>query len=237
MRYRLFLFLMLFMAVPGKSQEYTSTHINKSDELGRRQGFWRVYDGNGNLKFEGTFAHDNPVGEFKYFFPNGKTKALVNNLDSGRVSYVKMFYQNGQLMATGKYSGQQKDSAWYYYSEIDGTLVSEEHYSEGVGEGIWKSYYPSGQVAEEYTYVGGKKEGEWIQYFSDGIIKSRGNYLDGQLDGLYVIYHLNGKVQVSGTYSMSKKTGAWVYLSEIGELEKREEYKNGALIMQYIPEK
>ena len=236
MKYHLILLLALIVAVSVQGQEYTSSHINKSDGSGRKQGLWRVYDGNGNLKFEGNYANDRPMGEFRYFFPNGKTKAIVNNLDSGRVSYVKMFYQGGQLMAAGKYTGQQKDSSWTFYSELDGTLVSEEQYAGGSAAGTWKSYYPSGQVAEEYAYVNGKKEGEWIQYFSDGVVKSHGTYRDGMLDGLYVINHLNGSVQVSGSYAMSKKTGAWVYLSEIGELEKREEYKNGVLIRQYIPE-
>jgi antitoxin component YwqK of YwqJK toxin-antitoxin module len=218
-----------------KAQELTDTHINKVDLQGRRQGLWRVYDGDeGYLKFTGEFQNDKPVGEFLYFFPNGKTKAIILQLDSGRISYATNFYLNGNIMAKGKYINQKKDSTWLYYNEEDATLASEEYYASGSKEGVWKVYYPEGGVAEEITYQNNLRHGPWMLYFTDGKLKLKATYVDDKLEGQYDIYHLNGKVEVSGTFLHDNKHGTWVYLSEIGELEKREEYVNGKMEEQEI---
>lgn len=230
--------MILLIAVLGTSngQEYTSTHINKTDAEGNRHGYWKVYDGNGNKKLEGVFDHGKPVGELKFFYPNGKLEALIDYQDDGHTVYATMYHANGTKLAKGKYYNEQKDSTWLYYSEEDGSLSAEEYYISGKAEGTWKNYYPSGQVAEEITYQEGVKQGPWTQFFSDGAVKSKGNYVEGRLDGRFVIFHLDGNVHVSGNYLSGEKDGTWVYLNEIGELEKKEVYKKGKLISQEVRE-
>lgn len=222
----------LLLAGMAAAQEITDTHINKVDLQGRRQGSWRVYDFEGNLKFTGEFVHGKPTGEFIWFYPSGRVKALVNHRDSGQVAYAKNFYPNGVLMAQGKYVNQQKDSLWLYYNEEDGSLSAEERYVNMSREGVWKTYFPEGGVAEEITYGHDMKNGPWMQYYTDGTIKLKGFYVDDLLEGLYIVYHLNGGVEISGTFRHSEKHGSWVYLNDLGELEKREEYDEGKLISQ-----
>jgi antitoxin component YwqK of YwqJK toxin-antitoxin module len=207
-----------------------STHINHVDQKGRKQGAWKVYDANGELKYRGNYVDGKPVGEFVYYYPDGLKKAIVNNLDSGKISYIRMFHKDGKLMAEGKYIDKLKDSTWLYYSGEDGTLTLEEQYDLGVKQGNWKTYYPSGQVMEVVHYKDDQKEGPWIQYFSDGSMKAEGTYINGELEGLFVLKHMNGNVEVSGTYRKGKKEDTWVHLNEIGELIKKEVYKNGVLI-------
>jgi antitoxin component YwqK of YwqJK toxin-antitoxin module len=219
------------------AQEITDTHINKADASGRRQGVWRVYDDDGNLKFTGEYINGKPSGIFTYYYAKGKVKAIVNQLDSGKVSYTRNYHPNGNIMAEGKYVNQKKDSTWLYYSEEEGTLSSEEHYVNTLKEGVWKTYYPEGQVAEEIIYRNDLKEGPWIRNFTDGTIKMKTTFIKDQIEGLYVVYHLNGNVAVSGSFVHSNKNGTWVYLNDIGELEKREEYENGKLLKQEIIEK
>jgi antitoxin component YwqK of YwqJK toxin-antitoxin module len=222
--------LLILMAVMARGQEYASTHINKVDDQGRRQGLWKVYDAGGELKFQGVFVNDHPMGKFLYYYPNGNRKAEVTYLDSGKVDYTTMFHPNGKLMARGKHSGQKKDSTWQYFSEEDGSLVSEEIYAGGGGQGVWRTFYSSGQVAEEITYRNGIKDGPCTRYFTDGTVKSTCTYVNGMLEGLFVIHHLNGSVEVSGTYRNSKKEDVWVYLTDEGELEKKEYYRGGNLV-------
>ena len=71
---------------------------------------------------------ENRSGIFKFYYPEGKVKAVVNQLDSGKISYTKNYHPNGNLMAAGKYVNQKKDSTWLYYSEEEGKLSLEEHY-------------------------------------------------------------------------------------------------------------
>ncbi len=234
MKHFLLAILVTAAALALHAQELTDTHINKVDAQGKRQGNWRVYDGEGNLKFIGEYISGKPVGQFTYFYPNGKTKAVVIHEPGGRVTRVTNYHANGNLLARGKYFDQKKDSTWQYFNEEDGLLSAEEQYEQGVKVGVWKTYYPEGNVAEELTYRNDKMQGPCVQYFTDGSVKLKCNYADDKLDGLYVIYHLKGTVEVSGTFSRNMKNGAWVYLHENGELEKREEYENGRMVSQII---
>lgn len=218
------------------AQELTESHINKVDPEGRRQGDWRIYDGEGNLKFTGAFHDGKPIGEFRFFYPNGKIKAIIIQQDSGRVSYATNYHLNGNVLAKGKYVNQMKDSTWLYYSELDGALASEEYYRNGIKEGVWKVYYPEGGVMEEITYKNDLKDGPWNQYFTDGAVKQTSTYAKGLLEGPFIVYHINGKVEVSGSYIHDNKDGTWIYLTEIGELVKKEEYRNGRLIAEEINE-
>jgi antitoxin component YwqK of YwqJK toxin-antitoxin module len=216
------------------SQAITDNHINQADNLGRKQGVWRIYDDDGNLKFTGAYYNGKPISDFKFFYPGGKIKAVIIHIDSGRVSYAKNYYENGNMMATGKYIGQKKDSTWTFYSEEDGKLSVEENYTEGLKNGLSRTYYPEGQVAEQFIYVNDKKDGEWLQYFTDGKVKLKATYKNDLIEGLYIMYHFNGMVEVSGNYSNNLKDGTWVYMSDIGEMEKREIYKDGFLEKQEL---
>ena len=234
MKHLILLGLLPLFLIRVQAQEFSDSHINKADKEGRRQGVWRLYDDDGNLKFTGEYYNGKPVSDFKFYYPSGKLKALIINLDSGRIAYAKNYFTDGKLMAEGKYVNQKKDSIWSYYSEFDGTLSAEEYYKDAMKEGIWRTYYPEGQVAEEITYVGDKKNGPWIQYFTDGKIKLKALYQDDLIEGQYIIYHFNGMVEISGTYKHSGKDGIWVYMKETGEMEKREEYKDGVLVKTEI---
>ena len=233
----MFVIAVLTACLPVTAQELTSSHINKVDAQGRRQGYWKVYDGIGELKFEGQFVNGKPVGEFIYYHPNGRKKAIVMNIDSGRIVYSKIFHPNGNPMAVGKYIDQKKDSLWRYFSEEDGTLLSEEIYSEFKKDGVWRTFFHDGKVAEEITYRNDVKEGPWVTYFTTGDVKSTGTYMNDLLEGRFVIYHLNGKIGVSGTYKASKKDDTWVYLDEEGQLEEKEFYRKGTLVRAEGPGK
>ncbi len=64
--------LLFFAAL---AQEITDNHINKADAQGRRQGVWRVYDDDGNLKFTGEYINGKPVGVFNYYYPEGNNQS------------------------------------------------------------------------------------------------------------------------------------------------------------------
>ena len=58
---------------------------NFTDSLGRKQGYWKKYSKD-TLKYEGQFKDDIPVGEFKYYFFDGKVKAHTTYSDNGKVA-------------------------------------------------------------------------------------------------------------------------------------------------------
>ena len=232
--YRFLTVLLLLLPSVICAQELFDGQHNQVDEEGRRQGHWKVFDGNGKLKFEGSFKDNIPFGEFKYYYPNGTVKAISHIYNNGTEARTKTFHPNGKLMAEGKYLNEKKDSIWHYYSEFDGILLSEEIYDRGMKTGKWRTFYPDGSVAEVFTYVDDKKHGPWRQYFTNGSVKLKATYIHGKLEGQITIYHVNGIVNVSGSYKNNFQDGIWMYFNDEAENTKKEIYEEGDLISREI---
>ncbi len=232
--FKILIVFLVLLPVMVCGQELINGQHNQVDKEGRRQGHWKVFDGDGKLKFEGNFKDNIPYGEFKYYYPNGTVKAISRIFNDGREARTKTYHPNGMLMAEGKYLNEKKDSIWHYYSEFDGVLLSEEIYERGMKTGIWQTFYPDGSVAEEFTYVDGKKHGPWKQFFTDGSLKLKANYIDGKLEGQITIYHVNGTVNLSGSYKNNFQDGVWMYFNDKAENTKKEIYEEGDLISREI---
>ncbi len=232
-RHSLLIVSIVFTSLTVFSQPKT---MNKTDSLGRKQGYWKKFDEEGHVKYEGNFKDNYPVGEFRYFYPSGKMKARSVYTMKGKVSYTLMFDVNEKKMAEGKYVDEKKDSTWRYYNDQE-QLISEETFQKGLKHGIYRTYYPGGTINEEIHYLNGKKDGEWIQYYADGIVKLRGIYRDDLLQGLTQVFYPNSKVMVSGTYKNSLKDGIWMYFDESGKAQKKEIYAKGHKIKEEIYDK
>lgn len=211
------------------SQEFTNNSINDVDGEGRKQGDWKTFDVNGNLKFEGSFVDGIPVGTFLFYYPDGKIKARSEMYDNGRRSRTKTFHANGRMMAEGNYLDKKKDSTWQYYSDFDGVLLSTEFYANGEIDGTVLNYFPGGAVAEEIPYINGVKDGIWKRYFTDGNIKLKATYINGKLEGLMLVYYQNKVPEVSGMYENNFKNGLWLYFNPRGETLKKETWERGHL--------
>jgi len=231
----LFLIILFVVSMAVPAQELVNKNINKVDAQGRKQGHWKAYDVNGILKFEGEFVDSKPVGTFKYYYADGKVKAVSEMYEQGTRSRTQVFHNNGRLMAKGNYLNKKKDSAWVYYSDYDGVLLSSEFYQGGLLEGIVINYFPQGGVAEEILYKDGLKNGEWKRYFTDGKLKLKAKYIDDKLEGLMLVYHQKGFPEVSGMYKNNFKDGMWMYFNEQGIVTKKERYIKGNLKESIIP--
>jgi len=204
--------------------------INRFDHLGKRDGFWRKLDSLGQKVYEGQFHGGIPHGEFRYFYPSGSLKTIsVFSLQGKRAKSIS-YFPNGKKMAAGIYLGEKRDSIWQFFSDYDGSLISEETYTSGIKQGIAKTFYPDGVIAESVTWINGKKEGAWEQFFTDGKIKLRGNYSGDEKNGDFLIYFLNGQVMLNGQYRNGHQHGTWIYYSEKGNILKKETFENGKLL-------
>lgn len=229
-QYSSLVFFVLF-CFSGMSQD--QTRLNSKDNLGRKQGYWKSFDEMGYLKYEGTFKNDIPVDTFKYYYPDGKLRALSFFYNEGMQSHTKLYHRNEKIMAEGNYLNQKKDSIWRYYSEYDGVLLSEEIYVNNQKSGLWRQFFPNGKVAEEINYKNDVEDGEWKQFYTDGTKKLDGFYVQGLKEGLIQMFYPNGQVETTGTYLHSLKEGVWKYFSEEGKNIKDELYKNGKLVSKF----
>lgn len=206
-----------------------SAQTNQTDAQGRKQGEWKKYYDNKNtqLRYQGQFKDDVPVGTFIYYHENGKQMAETVFQGNTGNSYTKLFDETGKLMGEGPYIGQQRDGLWKFYNE-KGKLIQEERYNKGIKNGVWTTYYADGKIAEMFSYVNDSKEGEWIQNYPDGLPKTQGAYLNNILQGPCVYFDQEGRPLMKGSYNAGLKTGAWL-IYEDGTLIAKEEYRHGTL--------
>lgn len=205
--------------------------LNIKDNKGRKQGVWKVNYPNGNIKYTGKFIDDQPVDTFKYYYAEGKLKALLIHNIRNNVAQEFTFYTDSTLMSKGKYLNKKKEGQWFYYY-AGNKLLSEENYINGLKEGICKSYNMEGVMLTEYTCKMGMKEGPFKQYYHDGKVKINANYTADKLNGFYQILNADGVVRVSGHYVSNFKDGLWMYFNDKMETVRKEEYKNGNLIKE-----
>lgn len=217
------LLLSLCVTVISFAQE-----LNQVDAKGKKQGEWKKYFSNGELRYEGQFKDDIPYGEFVYYSPYKYVIARTVFMKDG-VSYTTMFHKNGAKRAFGKNVDEKKDSVWTYYDR-DGVMISQDTYIEDVKSGLSQVFYPSGKVTEEVPWVNGVKNGEWKQYYEDGQVMSVIKYVNGLVEGEAMYFHPDGKVNIKGTYQNDLPTGVWEYYDLKGELIRKVTYQNGDVI-------
>jgi antitoxin component YwqK of YwqJK toxin-antitoxin module len=78
-------------------------------------------------------------------------------------------------------------------------------------------YYYKGVVQENYTYVGGKREGAATIHDEFGKIAEELFYVNDTLNGLTIRYYDLGEIAVLGNYTKGKKDGVWSFWTPKGE--------------------
>ena len=93
--------------------------------------------------------------------------------------------------------------------------------------GLYKSWYESGQVWERFTSKNGELDGLYEEWRPNGQILSRWTCKNGELDGLYESWYSNGQMRGRCTYRNGEKDGLCESWHENGQMRRRYEYVNG----------
>jgi antitoxin component YwqK of YwqJK toxin-antitoxin module len=228
---KLFLyFILTIFSCSVYSQAVKNDTTNRIDANGKKQGYWKKFS-HDTLKYEGHFKDNIPVGQFKYYYGDGKLKTTMIYSNNGKFCTVTMYYPSGKKEADGFYTDMKKDSVWKYFGEND-TISSEEHYKAAKKNGVWKFFYSNGAINEIVTWVNDVRNGPWKMYYSDGKLKLDGKIVNGQWQGLFTNYYPGGGVFYTGFYKDNVKDGIWLQYSEESTVTRRETYKNGSLVKE-----
>jgi len=224
-KYHIFIILCLLAL-----SSYAQDTVNRINEKGLKEGYWRKLDTAGKKIYEGRFSNGMPAGTFYYYYPTGKVKAVSVFFKEGRKAKTTTYFPSGKKMTEGIYIDEKRDSIWQFFSEFDGVLLSEETYSNGRKYGVSKTYYAGKGPAEEITYKDGLKEGSWLQYYSDGKIKMRVKNKNDKKDGMMEAFSETGILLFKGKYVDGNPDGTWFSYDAKGTLIKKEIYEKGLLI-------
>jgi antitoxin component YwqK of YwqJK toxin-antitoxin module len=207
-----------FAGILGKRE-----FINRTDKFGLKQGSWKYFWDNGNLKEEGSFLKDKKKGYFKYYDEDGNFKSVEK-------------YDNDNLVVDAPET-RQMDVRTVYHP--NGKPAITATYYKGVPDGIRREFDEDGLVVKGYVFANGivkyegitdengKRQGLWKEYYLTGELKSQGHYINSNQDGAWKFYFENQKIEVEGVYKNGKKEGAWYWYYPKGALLQEENWSNG----------
>jgi antitoxin component YwqK of YwqJK toxin-antitoxin module len=217
---------LLAISVCATSQ--TETHINITDQQGRKQGHWIKKYPNETTMYDGYFKDDHPVGEFRRYFEDQSLRSVLIYSADGRKASATIYNPNGKISSKGTYVDQMKDGKWQFFSAFtDSYLISEEYYSGNLKNGLSLKFYPDSTIAERLTYVNDIKQGEWTQYYTSGSVSLKSNYLDGKINGKFEVWFENGRLELSGQYKDDSRNGLWIIYKNDGTIKYKLEYLAG----------
>jgi antitoxin component YwqK of YwqJK toxin-antitoxin module len=164
------------------------------------------------------------------YYPGGILQTSMNFDNTGRISYVKMYYETGDLASEGKYIDQKKDSVWNFYSRYDKRKAVTEEYKMGEKHGPSYKFYQGGKPSEYHEWEHGKKNGKWEQYYENDQIRLTGWYVNDSLNGEFLSYNPDGTLSIKGNYSSGAMDGNWIYYTEAGDQDFIVEYIDGKMV-------
>jgi len=205
--------------------------INRTDNFGYRQGKWKYFWVNGNLRFEGSYKNDKRDGFFKFYDLNGnfeKVEKYVNGeliVDAPEVKILNRrssYHPNGQLAITAT-----------YYKDIP--------------EGIRREYDTTGKVIKGYVFQNGiirfegitddngLRQGLWKEFYETGELRSEGHYRNSTLTGNWNFYFQDKRVEITGSYNnKGEKIGEWIWYYSDGQPMIIENWEAGLLQGDYV---
>lgn len=217
-------------------------------EDGKNEIARRYYQENGQILMEGPMKTGKREGEWKFFDYDGDLKSIRNYSGGTYNGSYEEFYKNGQVSLSGTYANGDRVGDWKKFNEkgeeeaVEETGIitpltpnlSNEKITETYPDGKPKtkliydetgtvllqqrSYYPEGQVMIEGIFKDGKRNGQWTSYYQNGKKQSVNYYLDDQTHGDYMLYHENGIIKIEGEYNFGIQTGGWKAYDEDGTL-------------------
>ncbi|OSY88258.1 hypothetical protein WH52_05625 [Tenacibaculum holothuriorum] len=140
--------------------------ITKDFSKASDSAFVKFYTPKGKVKSEGYMLGKNRVGEWKYYFSNGKIFSIENYAEGKLQGLLKNYYPNGKVTEETHYENGKKNGLSKVYTD-DGTLLEELTFKDNVLNGPAKYYDLKGQIKESGAYKDGERHGEW-EFYVDG---------------------------------------------------------------------
>lgn len=203
--------------VPDSAIEYFNGIVvarGAVDSARNRQGLWVEYHYTGEFSGKGMYKDGRRVGEWEFYYPNGKLEQKGKFDNKGREQGTwKWYYESGKLYReevyiNGRLNGELKD-----YDE-DGKIILQGFYVDDRKEGRW--VYETPNYLEYGNYVNDEPDSLWKSFYMPGKIKRfEGRFVAGQPEGIHQAWHPNGSRKYVGNYTAGMKNGDWKYFDEL----------------------
>ena len=210
--------------------------LNRYDSQGRRNGYWKAFYDNFELKWEQYYKHGLRDGYYKEYDEKGNLKKIVKYVNDveqiveSETQPLQMqheYYPNGRVKREASFRGGKREGTWREFDE-EGNVINSQVYqngrlvqsgimdTDGTRRGEWVELYPDSTLRAKGLFINGKRSGEWKFYFPGEVLEQVGNYKKGKYDGTWTWYFPNGKIQKQEDFFDGLPEGKYVEYDEDG---------------------
>lgn len=229
LRIKKFGFILIFFVFYFASENSNSQSINSFNAANQRTGIWKKYYSNNKIRYVGQFENGKEIGVFKFYDMSSSDHPVIKKTffkDSDSL-FVQFYSLDGIIKTEGIMRGRKRGGNWKYFYK-NGTVMSEENYTNGSLNGEQVIFYPDGQVTELALYKDGLLDGVTTKYSSKGVLIEKVCYRKGEPNGLAKYFELNGDLKETGYYKDGKREGKWEYYMDGEVVTDDEKKKNKA---------
>jgi uncharacterized protein len=224
--------------------------INQRDENNKKQGIWKEFYGNKEVKKEQKFNDDSLDGYVKEFDKKGNLlstkkysfgKQILNAPEIANVEVYREVFEDGTLKYEGVYSDGVAIGTHYKYIQkrrCDSSLFRRDDTTDIFVNRMVCRNVPIPDSALEYfdgTVVARgavdslrNRIGLWYEYHYTGEFRAKGVYKEGNRVGDWEFFYASGKLEQKGRYDKKgRPQGSWKWYFESGKLWREENYVNG----------
>ncbi len=203
--------------IAGKTYDDKGNLLSEGiiDEEGNRQGDWKDFFLDGNLKAEGKYSDSKRTGNWKFYFENGKVEQTGNFRNGKYTGNWNWYYPDGSKWREEEYVNGRLEGLYTEFDEL-GNVIAEGEYFDGEKEALWT--YKVGDHKEIGKYVTGLRDGDWKYYYDNGNLNFEGTYVQGNPDGKHKLYYENEILKEERIYVMGYKEKNWRKFDEEGNL-------------------
>lgn len=195
-------------------------------------------------------------GKQTAFYPKGQLKMEALYQDGVLEGEKKCYTEEGQLFFSASYRNGRLEGPLFnkredgyeevknykdnhpeglfiiYYPEREtfGRLKAVEmYYMNGLLQGPYVEYTPTGQTSFSIFYQRGLREGEGCFFRPDGRLEMSVQFHNGKLNGPFQMFYPSGALERTGHFEEDLQEGEEQHLFENGKLSQRSFYRHGKL--------
>lgn len=244
----------------NKPDGYWKTYFEsgKIKSEGNRKNFqldsvWKFYNEQGKIMFEFNYKEGKKNGPKKTFdSKEGFLLMMENYANDLKQGNTVNYYKDGKVKQTIPFLNGKEEGTGYEFSS-DSIIITISQYkmgfvqkeekinrkdANGLKQGVWKDFYPSGILKTETPYTDDKINGYVKEYSVKGSLLNTTKYVNGVLQtnvpelaklDVKTGYYESGQVKFTGTYKDGVAEGIHREFSPDGKVMAAKIYVEGIL--------
>lgn len=164
--------------------------VNRLDETGRKQGWWRIMApkpdkpdySEGQLIEEGRYVNSKRVGVWRRYWPNGKTMSEITYAMGLPKGDYRTYYPDGRPEEQGSWDLDRNTGAfkrWHPNGQLAQDFVFDQY---GLRNGVQRYFHENGRLEVEVTIKEGKEEGVLKRYYANGDLQQVAEFNNGVIN-------------------------------------------------------